>query len=79
MRKYNLECPIRKANPYRRMAKAMKTSHVAPNVLNRQFELGGPRSVQLTDITYIPSEVYPIRGIPVPKHLVSEAKSAKQD
>lgn len=31
-KKYNLECPIRKANPYRRMAAAMKTSRVAPNV-----------------------------------------------
>jgi putative transposase len=28
MRKYNLKCPIRKANPYRRMAKAMETSYV---------------------------------------------------
>ena len=33
MKKYNLKCPIRKANPYRRMMKAMKTNHVAPNLL----------------------------------------------
>lgn len=27
MRKYDLSCPIRKANPYRRMAKALKTNY----------------------------------------------------
>jgi transposase InsO family protein len=53
MRKYGLRCPIRKANPYRRMAKAIKTSHVAPNLLKREFETRGPRAVLLTDITYI--------------------------
>ena len=54
MHKYNLFCPIRKANPYRRMAKAMKTNNYADNILNRQFEAYGPRMVLLTDITYIP-------------------------
>ncbi len=54
MLKYGLRCPIRKANPYRRMAKALKTSHVAPNLLNRGFEAHGARAVLLTDITYIP-------------------------
>ncbi len=53
MNKYNLKCPIRKANPYRRMAKALKTSNVAPNLLNREFREHGPRAVLLTDITYI--------------------------
>ena len=53
MKKYGLFCPIRKANPYRRMAAALKTSYVAPNLLNREFELHGPRRVLLTDITYI--------------------------
>jgi len=53
MKKYGLFCPIRKANPYRRMAKALKTNNVAPNLLNREFELHGPRAVLLTDITYI--------------------------
>ena len=43
----------RKANPYRRMAKAMATTYVAPNLLNREFETQGPRKVLLTDITYI--------------------------
>lgn len=54
MRKYGLFCPIRKANPYRRMAKAMRTNNVAPNLVNREFEEHGPRSILLTDITYIP-------------------------
>ncbi|MGI6097772.1 MAG: IS3 family transposase, partial [Dethiobacteria bacterium] len=53
MKKYRLFCPIRKANPYRRMAKALKTSNVAPNLLNQEFETHGPRAVLLTDITYI--------------------------
>lgn len=54
MRKYGLFCPIRKANPYRRMAKAMRTDSVAANLLNREFEKHGPHSVLLTDISYIP-------------------------
>ena len=54
MKKYNLFCPIRKANPYRRMAKALKTNNVADNILNREFKEHGPRMVLLTDITYIP-------------------------
>ena len=53
MNKYGLMCPIRKANPYRRMAKAIKTSYVAPNLLNREFRTHGPRKILLTDITYI--------------------------
>ena len=53
MKKYGLLCPIRKANPYRRMAKALKTDAVADNLLQRQFEKHGPRKVLLTDITYI--------------------------
>lgn len=54
MKKNELFCPIRKANPYRRMAKALKTSNVAENILNREFKKYGPRMVLLTDITYIP-------------------------
>ena len=54
MHKYNLFCPIRKANPYRRMAKAMRTDCVFENILNREFKEHGPRKVLLTDITYIP-------------------------
>ena len=54
MHKYGLFCPVRKANPYRRMAKAIKTDAVFDNILNREFEEHGPRKVLLTDITYIP-------------------------
>lgn len=54
MDKYGLMCPVRKANPYRRMAKALKTNHVADNLLDRRFTEYGPRKVLLTDITYIP-------------------------
>lgn len=53
MKKFGLKCPIRKANPYRRMAKALKTSHVAENLVNREFEEHGPRAILLTDITYM--------------------------
>lgn len=54
MDKYGLMCPIRKANPYRRMAKALKTNHTAENLLGRRFTEYGPRKVLLTDITYLP-------------------------
>ena len=54
MDKFNLTCPIRKANPYRRMARALKNSDVADNLLQREFECYGPRTVLLTDITYLP-------------------------
>lgn len=53
MNKFGLKCPIRRANPYRRIAKALKTSNVAPNLLQRQFRAYGPRKVLLTDITYL--------------------------
>lgn len=54
MHKYHLFCPIRKANPYRRMAKALKTNAVADNRVKREFKEHGPRAILLTDITYIP-------------------------
>ena len=53
MKKYGLFCPIRQPNPYRRMAKAMKTSHVAENEVQRQFRKYPPRKALLTDITYL--------------------------
>ena len=52
MKKYGLVCPIRRANPYRRMAKAIATNNVAPNVVNREFRRN-VRKVLLTDITYL--------------------------
>lgn len=52
MKKYNLFCPIRKANPYRRMAKNLATNNIAGNVVNRDFKRKA-RKVLLTDITYL--------------------------
>lgn len=53
MKKFNLVCPIRRPNPYRRMARDMQTKHVEPNVVNREFRLHGARKILLTDITYL--------------------------
>jgi len=53
MKRYGIICPIRKANPYRRMMKATKEHRVAPNLLNRQFKQDIPGKVLLTDITYL--------------------------
>ena len=53
MRKYGLKCPYRGANPYRQMARMIKTNAEFPNVVNREFVKGGVRKVLLTDITYI--------------------------
>lgn len=53
MKKYNLKCPIRKANPYRRMIRNIKSNSMAPNILQRRFRDFGPRMVLLTDITYL--------------------------
>lgn len=54
MRKFKLKCPIRTANPYRRMMKATQEHRVVPNKLNRKFKNGAPFEILLTDITYIP-------------------------
>lgn len=53
MKKYNLFCPIRKANPYRRMAKAIHTDSVSDNLVNREFREHGAGMIILTDITYL--------------------------
>lgn len=53
MKKYNIECPIRKANPYKRMMQATKEHTVLPNLLNREFKQEVPSKVLLTDITYL--------------------------
>ncbi len=54
MLKFHLVCPFRGPNPYKKMAKALKTSNYADNLLMREFECYGPRIVLLTDITYLP-------------------------
>ena len=38
----------------RRMQKAIRTNNTAANLVKREFEMHGPRSILLTDITYIP-------------------------
>lgn len=53
MRKFDIKCPYRKANPYRRMAKATKEHCVVSNTLKRKFKQEEPGKVCLTDITYI--------------------------
>lgn len=53
MKKFGLICPIRKANPYRRMSKAMATNNYHDNILNREFYEAKPFEHLLTDITYI--------------------------
>ncbi|MGM9607457.1 MAG: IS3 family transposase [Oscillospiraceae bacterium] len=53
MKKYGLKCPIRKENPYKQMAKGLKTNHTFPNVVQRNFFGYGPRKILLTDITYL--------------------------
>jgi transposase InsO family protein len=53
MKKYQIICPIRKANPYKRMFKATQEHKVLPNLLNRKFKQLIPGKVLLTDITYL--------------------------
>ena len=53
MKKYNIVCPYRKANPYRRMMKATKEHTILPNLLNREFKQESPGKVLLTDISYL--------------------------
>ncbi|SCC35970.1 Uncharacterized protein BCZB5J_02781 [Bacillus cereus] len=37
MKKYEIVCPVRKANPYKRMLKATKEHRIVPNQLIREF------------------------------------------
>jgi putative transposase len=53
MKKYGIICPIRKANPYKRMMKATQEHRVLPNLLKRNFKQSKPGKVLLTDITYL--------------------------
>jgi transposase InsO family protein len=53
MKKYAIICPIRKANPYKRMMKATQEHSVLPNLLKRNFKQNTPGKVLLTDITYL--------------------------
>jgi transposase InsO family protein len=53
MHKYNLETKIRRAKPYKKIAKATHEHKTVPNHLNRNFNQGEPRKILLTDITYV--------------------------
>lgn len=53
MKKYNIVCPIRKANASKQILKATKEHSVLPNLLNRDFKQEIPKKVLLTDITYL--------------------------
>lgn len=54
MNKYEIVCPHRRSNPYKKIAKATKEHQVVSNKLNREFKQGIPGKVLLTDITYLP-------------------------
>ncbi|PEK69884.1 transposase, partial [Bacillus pseudomycoides] len=53
MRKYNLVTQIRRANPYKQIAKATQEHKTCPNLLQRQFNQEEPEKSMLTDITYL--------------------------
>jgi putative transposase len=53
MRKYQLVAKVRRANPYKKMAKATQEHRTCPNILNREFNQEEPGKVLLTDITYL--------------------------
>ena len=50
MHKYNLETKVRRAKPYRKIAKATHEHKTVTNLLNRNFNQGDPRQVLLTEI-----------------------------
>lgn len=53
MKKYNIICPIRKAEPYKQMLKKDLEHRTIDNKLNRKFKQEKPGKVLLTDITYL--------------------------
>ena len=53
MRKYNFFAKVRRANPYKNIAKATQEHKTLPNILNREFTQDEPGKVLLTDITYL--------------------------
>lgn len=54
MRKYHLFSKVRRANPYRNLAKATAVHRSVSNHLSRQFKQDEVAKVFLTDITYLP-------------------------
>ena len=54
MRKYQIVCPIRKADPYKRMSKTTKEHQAVGTKLTREFQQEPPGKILLTDISYLP-------------------------
>lgn len=53
MKKFKLRSHLRKQSPHRKMMKATLENSVRPNYVQREFKAYGPRTVLLTDISYI--------------------------
>ena len=53
MKKYNFFAKVRRANPYKHIAKATQAHRTVPNHLERAFDQDEPDKVFLTDITYL--------------------------
>jgi len=53
MRKADIKCEIRKANPSRRSAKKMMEKNTKPNHLKRKFKLYKPKEALLSDVSYL--------------------------
>ncbi|MGI2842964.1 IS3 family transposase, partial [Bacillus cytotoxicus] len=53
MHKYHLVTKVRRANPYKQIAKATQEHKTCPNLLNRQFHQGEPEQKMVTDMTYL--------------------------
>lgn len=53
MKKYDLICPIRRANPVKAILKKQQVKNRYDNVLNRGFNTGAAKKAVLTDITYL--------------------------
>ncbi len=53
MNKFRLNSHLRKESPHRKMLKAIRENSVRPNYVQREFKAYGPRTVLLTDISYI--------------------------
>jgi putative transposase len=53
MRTFHLVTTVRRANPYRKLAKATQVHKTLPNLLERNFDQQEPQKVFLTDITYL--------------------------
>lgn len=53
MKKFNLRSHLRKQSPYRKTMKETLENSVRPNYVQRKFKAYGPRTILLTDISYI--------------------------